>query len=200
MEDNLNTVDMLLIVSTAILLIFWLIWVVRLIICRHKLKGRNALLFKRYEDIRLERKKSAMLEELLDSYDAAGDGISEQRRRFHKLEQQVIQTRIYKNVKVSEEDLAIQVGMDKQSFRDMFKDACPQMSAGEWVDGIRLNEAIAKLRAMKAEKSEVKPSEEEKEQKIAHIAEDCGFSGRRSLNSACKRLIGISLHELLRQL
>ena len=123
MTDHINTIDVLIIICAIIFLVGWIAWVIRLIIIGSKLKKRNAFLYKRYEELQVERRKSDMYESLLDSYHLNSDdtaGLQDQRRIFRNLENQVRQTRMYKNPKVGINELAdvarmLDAGADKVS-------------------------------------------------------------------------------------
>ncbi|MCQ2133762.1 MAG: hypothetical protein MJY88_02230 [Bacteroidales bacterium] len=195
MTDNINALDIIIIVSAVVFLVCWIAWIIRLIIVGSKLKKRNAMLYKRYEELRMERKKADMYESLLDSYHLNAEdvaGIHDHRRVFRNLENQIKQTKIYKNAKVSAADLAELVGLDKSSFDIMFKEASPTDTLNDFMDSIRLNEAIEMF------KNDL--NDGELDAWIAQIATDCGFANRRALNNACKRIIGIGIIELLHQL
>lgn len=197
MTDNINAMDVLIIVCAVIFLVCWIAWIIRLIITGSKLKTRNALLYKRYEELRLERKKSDMYESLLDSYHLNSDddsGIQDQRRMFRNLENQIRQTRIYKNTKVTANDLAELISIDRKTFDIMFKEASPVPELNDWIDSIRLDEAISSLKDMKANGGGDQDAE------IVQIATDCGFASRRTMNAACRKIIGIGIVELLHNL
>lgn len=194
MTDHINTIDVLIIICAIIFLVGWIAWVIRLIIIGSKLKKRNAFLYKRYEELQVERRKSDMYESLLDSYHLNSDdtaGLQDQRRIFRNLENQVRQTRMYKNPKVGINELAELVGMDRKMFEIMFKDASPIPELSDWIDSIRLNEAISLLKEMKAS------GNGEQDAEIAQIAVDCGFVNRRAMNGACRKIIGIGIVEML---
>lgn len=195
MTDKINALDVIIIISAVVFLVCWIAWIIRLIIVGSKLKKRNTMLYKRYEELRLERKKSDMYESLLDSYHLNAEdvaGIHEQRRIFRNLENQIKQTKSYKNSKLNSTDLAELISLDKTSFDIMFKEASPTDTLNDFIDTIRLNEAIEMF------KNDMEDGEQDAV--IQQIATDCGFTNRRAMNNACRRIIGIGIVELLHQL
>lgn len=214
-NGNINTANVLLMILAACGFILWIIWVIRLAICKHKVKTRNKFLLKRMEEIQLEKRKVSSYEDLIDSNKELQldeeEEYTKQQRSFRKLENMVRQSRIYRNQTINKDELAEMVRLERKDFDVMFKEVSPVEQISDWMDGFRLNEALSLLREMKADdkikkskpKDEaIQPStlepEKEKEAKIAEIATRVGFSGRKHLNKACKKNIGMSLHELLR--
>lgn len=193
MTDNINALDVILIISTSFFLLCWIAWIIKLIISSKRIATKNALLYDRYQQLIEEKKKNDMLENLLDSYHMSEDRaeIQDSRRIFRNLENQVRQTKIFKNVKVSNSELGELVNLEKKQFELMAEDACPFDSVSDWLDSVRIAEAIKLLSGLGDE-------EQGNDAKIKEISMDCGFSSRRALSNACKRIIGINLPELNR--
>ncbi len=210
-SDNINSIDVLIIIFAVIFFVCWTIWIVRLMVCKYRLKNSNALLLKRYHELKLEQKKSEMYEERLDSLSLGKDGevglgeneksgLDENLRLFRKLDNQLRQSKIYKNAKVSKDELSALIGVEKTKFEEVFHDAYPQGSVNDWIDSVRLSYALEALKKWKDEKTEKKPSDEEKETHLTGIATEAGFSNIKALNNACKKHIGISLVYVLKSL
>lgn len=193
MTDNINAFDVILIITSAFFLLCWIAWVIKLIISSRRIAAKNALLYRRYTQLVEEKKKNDLLENLLDSYHLGDDRaeIQDLRRIFRNLENQVRQTRIYKNTKVTNSELAELVNLEKKDFEVMAAAACPLDSIADWIDAIRISEAISLIKGLGDE-------ERGNDAKIMEIATDCGFGTRRALSNACKRVIGINLFELIR--
>lgn len=193
MTDNINAMDVILIIAASVFLIGWIAWVIKYLISGRRIKAKNDLLFRRYNQLNEERKKNAMLENLLDSYHLGDDRaeVMDFRRTFRNIENQVRQTKIYKNTKVTNADLAALVNIEKKDFELIAKEACPFDSVPDWLDAIRLSEAMALIRNLSDE-------DEGNDAKIVEIAAESGFGTRRALTNACKRIIGINLYELMR--
>lgn len=210
MTENANTITIILIVASVILLVCWIVWAVRLFIANHRLKSRNKLLLKRFQDLLLERRKTSTYEDLLDTKAAAAEereAYTEYRAKFRLLENRVRQTRIYRNSKVTKAELSDMIALDPKEFDALFRDCSQVESFVDWIDGFRIADAIPMLRQMKEErkhspsKNEVHEdatmTQEDTETKVNKIAQELGFSGRRALNGACKRVLGMGVHELI---
>lgn len=197
----------------AIALIFWIIWIVRLASCKGRIKKKNRFILKKLEEIRTGHRKILEYEELLES--APGllkeeeAGIHQQKRLFNKLEAQVRQTKIYLNQKVTKDDLANLIGVERNSFDALFKDMVPDESPSQWLDSFRIEYAMDKLRALKVELSKKpRPSQDDsaqaavvrpdKEKRLEKIARESGFSGKKAMDRACRTQTGMSVGELMK--
>jgi AraC-like DNA-binding protein len=220
-SESVNTIQVFVLMIAAIVLIFWIVWIVRLAVCKSRIKKKNRFIMKKLEELRSDHKMISEYEDLLDS--APGLLHEEslvrhtERAMLRKLENQVRQSKIFLNQKVSRDDLAALVGMERKAFDAAFKAASPDRSPSEWMDWFRVEYAVEKLRVLKHEFRRRKPAadsaadgqarqqtqtqaqtQQDRESRIARIALDSGFSGRRSLNRACRSQTGMSVGEMMK--
>lgn len=214
-NGNINTANVFLVATASLSFILWIVWVIRLAFCRRKLRNKNKLLLKRLDEIQIEKRKVSAYEDLIDSNREMQmddeTAFADKQRTFRKLENLVRQSRIYRNQSVSKDELAEMVRLDRKQFEAFFKEVSPVTQIAEWMDGFRLSEALTALKEMRAdEKSKKKDRcddasvqgptdpDKERENRIAEIASKSGFNGRKHIDKSCRRIIGMSLHELLR--
>lgn len=215
-SESVNTVQVFVLMIAAIVLIFWIVWIVRLAVCKSRIKKKNKFIMKKLDELKSDHKIIFEYEDLLDS--APGLLHEEslvrhtERAMLRKLENQVRQSKIFLNQKVSRDDLAGLVGMERKTFDAAFKAASPDQSPSEWLDWFRVEYAMEKLRVLKHELRRRRPAAEasaeaqaaqqsqvqDRESRIARIALDSGFSGRRSLNRACRNQTGMSVGEMMK--
>ncbi|MBS7317889.1 MAG: hypothetical protein ACI3ZH_05965 [Candidatus Cryptobacteroides sp.] len=211
---DLNAINAILMIAAAILLVLWLVWVVRLAACRHRMKTKNRMLLSRLEELQAEKRRAMSYEDIIDSYGNARAeeeaGFVKGQREFRKLCDRVRQSRIYRNRSVSKDELVSLTMLEKAEFDQMFKDHSPVQSLSEWLDGFRLEEAVTELRVMKADEKAGKDktasvdengkalsADKLREKKLQDLAARTGFSSRKQLDKACRRIIGMTLHELV---
>ena len=65
---DLNAINAILMIAAAILLVLWLVWVVRLAACRHRMKTKNRMLLSRLEELQAEKRRAMSYEDIIDSY------------------------------------------------------------------------------------------------------------------------------------
>lgn len=209
-NGDLNAMNAVLICTAVLMSILWITWAVRLTVCRHRLKNRNRALLRRLMSLNELKRKCSAYEDLLDNYRDVAEDSDQGPRNYRKLADAVRLSRIYRNRTVSRSEVVSLTALEKKDFDAMFKGHSPVQNLTEWLDGFRLEEAVPLLREMKAERKgasqkartgqDAAPVSEKKEResRIEEIAGQCGFSGRKHLNRACRTHIGMSLHELIR--
>ena len=214
-SESVNTLEVFIIMIAAIILLLWLIWVIRLAVCKGRLTRKNRLLLKQQNELMLGHRKILRYEDLLESapglLNEEPQEMREIKRTANKLENQVRQSKIFLNQKVSKEELATLVGMDKKSFDAFSKENFKEQTSSQWLDLFRIEYAMDKLRALKVElgrkvrnssdngessqNGQIRP---DKEKRLERIANESGFSGRKTMDKAFRFHIGMSLNELMK--
>ena len=208
--ENITSLDIFLAILAAIFLILWLVYAVRILLSGRKIRDRNRVILRQYENAR--RLKEA-LRTLRGRYDDAQESIAALRteltgeqaepellpdeggRAFRQVGDAIRAARLYASEKVSREEVCQLVHLEKKELDAVLKQA--GVTLEELMDELRLEAVIPLLGEARDRETPPAAEGEKPVDPVEQVALDHGYGSRRALSRALKEALGMSLDELL---
>ena len=193
----MNSLDIVLIIASAAFLLLWLVYAVKFIIARGKIRRRNSFIWRQRQEkavlkasLRSETAARTQAEEDLEAARAAnlslmGKPVEEGTVAAplpdlrNILDQTMQTTQCYLKTGFSKDDFAEMLNLSKKELDE----ALGKLSFGDYLSSWRMDHAIDMMQA-------------DPEKEIEAVASESGFADAKAMNRACKVTMGMDTEEL----
>lgn len=208
--ENITSLDIFLVITAAIFLILWLVYLVRILLAGKKIKDRNRVILRTYEKMQLLRADQRSLRERYDQAQETIAGLrteisgteaepqtlpDEGGRAFRQVSDALRASRLFTHEKVSREEVCQLVHLDKKELEALFKQAGTTLEA--LVDDLRLEAVLPLLR--EAKNADVPPAEDGQKpvDPVEKVILETGYTSPRALSRQLRETLGFPLDELM---